>query len=172
MNKFILSSWLFTFSSFAAAYPACDLHQLKKVPLNINGATAELEVKIKGAPCYEATLEINIIVLGKVAYSYKAPFKPHVSIPWESLTAQDANDYISRIYEAYNFQNCSELLPVTLGDNSIYDYNNLLVSVKEYEKFKSSKCSVFIHQVNYESSRAVVFSSTIKKGIAVSEFGI
>jgi hypothetical protein len=63
-------------------------------------------------------------------------------------------------------------MTVALCENSVYDYNNLLVSVKEYEKLKSSKCSVFIHQVNYESNRAVVFYSAFRKGIAVSEFGI
>lgn len=172
MKTFIASLMFLVFSAVAADYPACDVRQLRKVPLFIQGEQAELEVKIKGAPCYQATLELNVLAHGKTAYSYKAPFKPHVAIGWKDINEQAAIEYTERAYSAVYFKNCDELLPAVLGEDDIYNYNTILVPAPVYAQFKASQCRAFEHQIHYEASRDVVFPQNTSEGIAVSEFGL
>jgi hypothetical protein len=171
--KTILASLMFlVFSAVAADYPACDVRQLRKVPLHIQGEQAELEVKIKGSPCYQATLELKVFAHGKTAYSYQAPFKPHVAIGWKDIDEQSAIEYVERAYSAVYFKNCDELLPAVLAEDAIYNYNTILVPAPVYAQFKASQCRAFEHQIHYEASRDVVFPLNTSEGIAVSEFGL
>jgi len=174
MRIIALITLIFAFKCYAAEYPACDIHDSRSVPLYTNGVKATIEASIKGAPCYKAQLEIKVLVSGKPSYSYKAPFNSHVAINWAALTEQDAKNYLESIYLAYNFINCNELLPAKLeeGDPSGYNYNSLLVPLETYNHFKASNCKVFIHQIHYEASRAIVFPVGTKRSLKVSEFGL
>jgi len=172
MRLLILITALLAFECYAKDYPSCDIHASKNVALYVNGKQASIQAAIKGTPCHEAQLEIKVIVAGKVAYSYKAPFKPHVAIQWDDLTEQDAKDYLNSIFESNHIINCSELLPSKLDAVVGWDYNNLLVPLSQYEKYKSSKCRAFTHQTHYESNRAIVFPTNSTTGVIVSEYGL
>jgi hypothetical protein len=172
MRLFVLITALLAFECYAKDYQSCDVHASKNVALYVNGKQASIKAAIKGTPCYEAQLEINVIVAGKVAYSYKAPFKPHVAIQWDVLTEQDAKKYLKSIFESYHLINCGDLLPSKLDTVVGWDYNNLLVPLSQYEKYKASKCKAFIHQTHYESYRAIVFPANSTTGVIVSEYGL
>jgi len=164
---------LLTAYCHADTYPSCDLHDAREARLYSNGTEALIDVSIKGSPCYEAELTIGIYVSGNLVYLYKAPFKPHVAIHWQDLATEDAKEFIKAVYAPHNIIDCRNLLPSTAqdGDPSGYNFNSLLVEKSQYEKYMASNCKAFIHLVQYETSRAIVFPSNLKKGVPVSEFG-
>ena len=159
--------FLIAAATWADEYPACavavdEIHEIYP------GQFIRAVATIKGAPCFESTLTIELSSKRKVIYAYSARFKPHSAIPWESLTAQDAERFAKSAVSADRFINCADLEPAQ--DDPIYVIP--AIPQKRYEEIRASECRAFQHNTHYEAGVSVLLPASLNEAIKVNEYGV
>jgi hypothetical protein len=171
MKHLFLIISLLTAESWADEELSCDYSHEEYVSI-FGDRDVTLRASVKGRKCYETALDIKLMTKERVLYSYSAPFKPHVAIHWEDLELRDIQRYVDSLFEKYRFSSCAELLPQKLSLLDGWNYNRLLVSENEYSKYRAMPCISYTHQTHYEVHRVVVFPTSKKMGVPVSEYGL
>ena len=167
-NKdFLLFLALTATGVFAETYPDCDVVSTAQHEL-YPGQNITILTTIKGSPCYEAELTIEIRGIDKPLYSYEAKFNLLTAIHWEGITEQDAVNFAKQVSGEENIIHCKKLEPL----DSEWFYVTPLVPPKLYNAYKSSNCKAFHHEIHYEAYTTIVIPQGITKAVPVNNFGI
>jgi hypothetical protein len=148
----------------SGAYPACNIAKEREIHFRNGKAKDLLQVSIKGAPCYQATLKIAIKTKqGLLLYSYEAPFKPHIAVNWEDIEVpRDPASFIERVFK-YGPMNSHDLPGLSASDAQY----RLELDEKSYERLRKENKPVFRHPVHYEEGRYLIYDETAKKPVVV-----
>jgi hypothetical protein len=148
----------------SSKYPACNIAKAKQIHFRNGKEKDLLQVSIKGAPCYQATLKIVIKTKeGLLLYSYEAPFKPHIAVNWEDIEVpKDPASFIDRLFKHGSIS--SRELPALSDPGAEY---RLEIDEKSYGKLRKESKPVFRHPVHYEEGRYVIYDEKAKKPVVV-----
>lgn len=166
---------LCTLSVKAGDYPECDIS--KTVPITYSGQESDdiLRVTIKGKPCYEAFLDIQIKGVGdQLLYQYHAPFKRHIAVQWDDPSLdKDADKLALRLTNPNAFSLTSKL-PTWKPENEYYEenYQVLQVTREYYIGLREKKWRVYSHLTHYEGGKVIVFDINKHETIEVSNGGL
>lgn len=166
---------LFPVIVFAGDYPDCTI--MKEIHAVFSNDKVEdiLSVNIKGQPCYEAELLIQIRnIHRKILYKYTSRFKPHSAIPWDDPTLdKDANKFAEQVTRHDNFSS-TKALPPWMPEDEYYEefYQKIVVSKSYYEKLRKKNWVTFTHMNHYEGWQVIVFDREQQKAVLVSKGGL
>jgi hypothetical protein len=148
----------------SSKYPACNIAKGKEIHFRNGKERDLLQVSIKGAPCYQATLKIVIRTKeGLLLYSYEAAFKPHIAVNWEHIEVpKDPASFIDRLFKHGSIS--SRDLPALSDPGAEY---RLEIDEKSYERLRKENKPVFRHPVHYEEGRYVIYDEKTKKPLVV-----
>jgi hypothetical protein len=167
MRYIVLILLIFPHLGFAQEEPVCKAEVSKDISLNTGLENSKIIGVVTGSPCYEADLKIEIYSNESRLYQYKERFKPHIAVHWEDVIEKDAMNFLKREIEAYNFIKCSDLPAIEQTGDLPY-YSKLLVPEQQYNHYKNSRCTAYIHTFkHYEGNRIVVFPSNKEQAIVV-----
>ncbi len=159
----------------AAEYPSCNVQKDVRVAYSEKQPTDTLSVRIKGWPCYKATLNIRITgKSGKVLYAYQEPFKSHVATQWDDNTLdEDAKALADRITHVDSFKSTKQLPEWKPADAYYEDYyQELKVEKACYEGLRKQKWRTYTHPIHYEGWKVIVFDQEKKQTVEVSSGGL
>jgi hypothetical protein len=155
-----------------ASLPSCNVVRKEKIAFENNEKkNDDLLVQVVGKPCYNATYSIEIkSANGKILYSYKANFKPHIAIQWDDPGLDgDAERLVSETGDS-NWTTMGKL-PKDLKNETFEEDYLLKVSKAKYSQLHKLNLPIFRHLTGYESWQLVVFDPDLGKAVVLISGG-
>ena len=166
---------LFPIIAFAGDYPDCNIMKETQIFFSNDKVKDILSINIKGQPCYDAELLIQIKdINGKILYKYSSRFKPHIAIQWDDPELdKDAMKFTEQSMKESNFKS-TKALPSWMPEEDYYEeyYQEIMVSKSYYDNLRQKNWITFTHMNHYEGWQVVVFDREQNKVVIVSKGGL
>ena len=182
MNKFLFrlaisiaffGSWVASVQAQSLAGPSCRFSVRRQIPFSSPTAQDRLTVSIGAGPCHSARLSFVVTsAQGGVLYRYVAPFKRHVSTPWD-------DPELPRI--ARQFVDDTALgalvpkteLPSAKPESDAEDADGMLaVPAPVFQRLIGSGQPMLYHPTSYKGGQYVVFDPVTRSARVVLRRGV
>lgn len=160
----------------AEDYPSCDISETKIVSFTSISAKDKLTISVKGSPCYDGQLSIELQnEQGVGIYKYQSRFKQHNSVHWaeKDFDVVALNQVKHMIEHAITTSSeLPERLPCEVPVLNCEPYEKNSVPMETFKAIRASNLPMLNHSTYYEGWASFIYDNEHGKTIKVLEGGL